>query len=759
MRRRSLLICIVSILATLTVFSVYYLVPVFALRPIRTFVSSSKGDSPNSSICADGTPFLAALTGNVATDSSCFDYQGPYPSHQMTLTPSDQSFTLTVTPVLWGGSSSSDSRATILHVVFSSSNANLSLSSFVIGGLVINPASGSPPDSPGNVACTLDYNQIPTGPLYPLVTQFNISNPPQTTVCTDASLTFNDISGNPVIIEPTPIEFADGNTTRWDITGITGSSSISWVDLIVPGYPSDLVDSDGIDVDQGPSTPSNNLIQSFMADPNNFVAVAIDLNSGKVETAGGLSIPSVTASLTNDGIASPINVDPNAAISKGFTSQVNATTATPQQDAAGNPIKVPSPADPTLPGTCFNQAGSVQLLRTVWFSYTPIGDGSITIDTAGSRYDTALGMFTGTPGNLTLVNGTCIDDFVDQSQALHLQAQVQNVTVTHGTPYFVLVGESPTENGTQNKSDGTPTDPPVTVAQPLSNDATLFFSLVETPTPPGITLAPAPNTTLSFGSQVVGTASSAQTITVTSTGGTPISISNVSTPTGFTASGCTSAVPQGSSCQIAVVFQPSTTGTITGNLTFTDNVSGTARVYPLSGSGTDFSFPQPSQTASTSTLSSASPATFALTVSGSSGFSSQISFACHNLPTNTQCSFSPNVLTPGSGGSSSVTLTVSRISNSALSSRDTNRVNGTMQLGAIFLLAALLMIRQTKRTVSYPSLACMAFLLLSLSACGGGSSTPHSPTLQPPPGSYPFTVNATVSGGMPKTIDLTLLVD
>ena len=496
-----------------------------------------------------------------------------------------------------------------------------------------------------------------------------------------------------------------------------------------------------------------------MADPNNFLAVATDPTSGKVETSGGLNIPSVTAPLTNDEISSAINVDPNAAISNGFTTQVNASTATPQQDSAGNLTKIPSPADPTLPGTCFYQGGaSAQLLRTVWFSYTPIGDGSIIIDTAGSRYDTVLGIFTGTAGKLTLVNGACTDDFLDQSQALHLQAQLQNVTVTHGTPYFVLVGESPTESGTQNKSDGTPTDPPVTAAQPLSNDATLFFSLVETPTPPGITLAPAPNTTLSFGSEVVGTASSAQKITVTSTGGTPVSISNLSAPSGFTASGCTSAVPQGSSCQIAVVFQPSTAGTIAGNLTFTDNVSGAARVYPLSGNGTDFSFPQPSQTASTGTLSSTSPATFTLAVSGSSGFSSQINFACQNPPTNTQCSFNPKVATPGPGGSSSVTLTVSRISNSALSSPNMNPTNGTMLLGAVFLSAALLTVRPTKRTVPYFSLAGAAFLILFVLACGGGS-TPHMVTLQPPPGSYPFTVNATVSGGVAKTVNLTLVVD
>jgi hypothetical protein len=285
--------------------------------------------------------------------------------------------------------------------------------------------------------------------------------------------------------------------------------------LVVPGYPSDLVDGNPLDVDggfqaTGQVAPSNNLIPSFMTASSNFLAVAVDTTNGKVETAGGLSIPSVTGPLSNDGIASAINVDPNAAIASGFTSQVNASTATPQQDTAGNLINAPSPADPTLPASCFDQGvDSAQLLRTVWFSYTPIGDGTVTIDTAGSRYDTVLAMFTGTPGNLVLLNNACGDDFTDQSQAVHFQAQVSNVAVTHGTQYFILVGEAPTENGVQNGSDGNPTNPPVTVAQPLSNDATLFLSLKESTTPPAVTLTPAPNTALSFGPQQVGTASPA----------------------------------------------------------------------------------------------------------------------------------------------------------------------------------------------------------------------------------------------------------
>lgn len=82
-----------------------------------------------------------------------------------------------------------------------------------------------------------------------------------------------------------------------------------------------------------------------------------------------------------------------------------------------------------------------------------------------------------------------------------------------------------------------------------------------------------------------------------------------------------------------------------------------------------------------------------------------------------------------------------------------------MQLGAFFLVAVLLMTAQRKRNVPYLLLACTAFLALCALAACGGSSPPPPPTLQPPPAPYPFTVNAAVSGGAAKTIDLILVVD
>lgn len=751
MRRRVFQSILSFFVAVAFVLLAFFCTSVFARRPIRSLPSSfSGGGTP--SFCADNaTPFLAALTGKVSTDSSCADFtSGTYPNYVLPLTPSDKSFTLNVTPVLWGG------RETILHLEFASGNANLKLTSFVIGGLTVNPGT-NPLAGPGYVVCAPNQNP-PSTQVYLLSAIFDSSSTATTNVCTDTSLTFLDASNNSVALEPSPIQFADGNTTRWDIDGISGNSSVSSIDLIVQGFPSDLVDSNPLDVDGGPATPSSNLTQAFMSNANNFLAVAVDQTNGTVKIAGGLSIPSITTPLTNDSIGSATAVDANAAITTaGYINQTNATTAQPQQDSAGNPTNAPTnPPDPPLPSTCFDGGGSsAPLLRTVWYSFAPVGDGSMTIDTAGSRYDTVVAVFTGAPGSLTLLNGTaCADDYQDASQAFHLQAKLSNVQVNHGTSYFILVGESPTETGTSISGGST-------VAAPLSNDATLFFSLTETLTPAGITLAPANNTGLNFGSVQVGTTSTAQTITVTSTGGTPLSISNISVPAGFNASGCASPVLQGSFCQISLTFQPTTTGTVAGNLTFTDNASGSSPSYPLTGTGTDFTFPQPSQSASMGTpLTSTAAATFSLSASGGSGFSGSITFACQNLPSNTQCAFSPNPASPGSGNTIPVTLTVSRISTAGALPTGWKLNLPFEELLCALLLFVLFLLRSRIARLAPRRFAygIVLFAFLWMAGCGGGSTQMTPPPPPPATGSYPFTATATVSGAPAKTINLTLTV-
>jgi hypothetical protein len=758
--RRLFRIAIPFSIATLSLAMVLHF-SVYAHRSSKDLASSQKGSSNTAAEnCSDDfpTPFAAVLNGQVTptdpanTPPSCTNFTGAgaYPNYSISLRASDNSFTLTVTPVLWGNGNAD---STILHLEFSSTTPNLSFQSFVIGGLNITGQQTT--DLPSYVSC--DFGQASTS-LYLLpVIKDNLGG--TFAACTQPTM---EAPGSPAgelgfasAIQPTPIQFADTNTTRWDIVGLTGSTALPTplpsVDLYVPGVPNDLINSLSI---TGAAT--NNLTSSFMGNQGNFLAVAFDSAKNKTVTAGGLSIVNATAALTNDSISSATTVDAMAAISVGgFLDQVNTVGATPQENSDGTFLNPPTgPPDPTLPATCLSGGGAdSQIFRTVWYAFTPVADGTVTIDTAKSRYDSVLAIFSGQPGSLTLV--ACDDDVVDAGGVPHLQAMMGNIPVSHGTPYLIMVGESPTQTGVLNDSStGNPTTQ--NVAAPLSNDATLFFSVVETPSPAAVSLNPVSGTSLTFGTQQVGVASQPQKISVASKGGTPLNISNITVPAGFTfTSTCGSPLPQGAQCEIDVTMNPTTVGPISGNLTFTDNVNGSSPSYPITGTGVDFTFPTP--TVTVGTLTSTSNATYNLSVSGSANFGNSVTFACSGLPINTGCSFQPSSAMPG-GGSIPVVLTVSRLSNTTA-----HRSSGLFlpTSGATASLLFFLFCKRKRKTfVNHLSVALMLCFVAWTVSCGGSGSKQVSPPKSIPPaaGTYEFTVTATSSGHSAPAINLSLTV-
>ncbi len=96
-------------------------------------------------------------------------------------------------------------------------------------------------------------------------------------------------------------------------------------------------------------------------------------------------------------------------------------------------------------------------------------------------------------------------------------------------------------------------------------------------------------TSLSFIKQALNTTSPQQTVTLTNTGAVSLSISNISTSGDFAETGnCLASLPTGQSCTINVTFIPTTSGSLDGALTITDNsigVAGTVQTIPLSGTG------------------------------------------------------------------------------------------------------------------------------------------------------------------------------
>lgn len=118
----------------------------------------------------------------------------------------------------------------------------------------------------------------------------------------------------------------------------------------------------------------------------------------------------------------------------------------------------------------------------------------------------------------------------------------------------------------------------------------------------GLGTTPAPMaaflpTQISFGSQAIGTTSSSQTLSLSNTGSTALTINSIAL-TGPDALNFQIAAPAagncpttggtlgiGASCTLALQFAPLSGGAMSAHLTFTDNAAGSPQAVPLSGAG------------------------------------------------------------------------------------------------------------------------------------------------------------------------------
>jgi hypothetical protein len=97
-----------------------------------------------------------------------------------------------------------------------------------------------------------------------------------------------------------------------------------------------------------------------------------------------------------------------------------------------------------------------------------------------------------------------------------------------------------------------------------------------------------PNTPLNFHTQKTGTTSTPQTVTLTNTGNTALTISSM-TPNGqfaISSTTCGSSVAPAANCTISVTFSPQTRGPKSGTITIRDSASSKPQVIELLGTGT-----------------------------------------------------------------------------------------------------------------------------------------------------------------------------
>ena len=114
---------------------------------------------------------------------------------------------------------------------------------------------------------------------------------------------------------------------------------------------------------------------------------------------------------------------------------------------------------------------------------------------------------------------------------------------------------------------------------------TQVVSLSGTGVPPPV--ATLNQATLTFSSQLSGTTSAPQNVTLTNTGGFTLAISSIQITGDFAQTNtCSATLGAGLSCTVSVTFSPTTSGTRNGTLTFTDDATGSPQSVSLSGTGT-----------------------------------------------------------------------------------------------------------------------------------------------------------------------------
>jgi hypothetical protein len=327
---------------------------------------------------------------------------------------------------------------------------------------------------------------------------------------------------------------------------------------------------------------------------------------------------------------------------------------------------------------------------------------------------------------------------------------------------------TPTNAGTRSGA--------LTIADNASNSPQIV-SLTGSGTGPGVGLSPS---SLTFSAQIVGNSSSAQTVTLTNTGNTSLTISGITTNGDFSQTNtCGSSVSAGANCTISVTFKPAAGGTRTGTLSISDNALDSPQSVALSGPGQDFSFAAASGSPTSATVAPGSSASYTLSVAGESGFNQSVNFTCTGAPSEATCTVSPSTLTPGSSATNiTVSVTTTAPSLSAPRSRPlppapplSPGLRGLLMLALVLALMAWAMGRRNLPGVSrwrstMVPLASGLLLTLALAAgCGGGGSnhlTTSPPNPGTPAGTYTLTVTGSTGSGsatLNHSVTLTLTVD
>jgi hypothetical protein len=268
---------------------------------------------------------------------------------------------------------------------------------------------------------------------------------------------------------------------------------------------------------------------------------------------------------------------------------------------------------------------------------------------------------------------------------------------------------------------------------------------------------------LDFGnSNYVNAISAPQNVTMTNL--TSSSIPYTLTVTGhFVANNqCANPLPANASCTISVTFNPSTGNECCiAQETLTVMIAGSSVSNSVALSGASVIAPgitiTPYSTSGVGDGSAVSTpqgaaANYSVKVLGIGGFSGVASLSCSGFPQYSSCTVTPSSVNLALGTAYSQ---VQIITYSLASSASLRQNNLGKKLG-VLALCSLIPWFKRKKIVSW--FALLILISIGISACGGGSSQPVSPTYNySSPGTYKVTVTAS-SGSVTNSVQLTLTV-
>src|SRR6267143_517651 len=262
--------------------------------------------------------------------------------------------------------------------------------------------------------------------------------------------------------------------------------------------------------------------------------------------------------LGTEVIAAPYSVSWNTTTATNASHTLSAAA----RDAAGN---IGSAANVSV--TVSNQPPSVGLSpASVNFGNQSVGNSSVAQGITLSN--------TGGPLSITsiAIAGTNAGDFS--------QTNTCGASVAGGASCTINVTFKPTAAGSRVAS--------VTITDNAAGSTqTVALSGTGVATPPTVSLSAS---SVSFGTQSVGSASAAQTVTLSNSGGSPLAIASIGV-TGTNAGDfqqgntCGASVAGGGSCTISVTFKPTAAGSRAGAVTITDNAAGSPRGVGINGTG------------------------------------------------------------------------------------------------------------------------------------------------------------------------------